>query len=63
MYDFHYSYIKKKYNDNAKLLFTDSLTHVIETEDVNKDFWSDRINSIMVNIQKTPHISINQTKE
>ena len=44
MYDFHYNYIKKKYNDKAKLLFTDtdSLTFEIETEDAYKDFWSDK---------------------
>ena len=44
MYDFHYNYIKKKYNDKVKLLFTDtdSLTYEIETEDVYKDFWSDK---------------------
>ena len=44
MYDFHYNYIKKKYNDKSKLLFTDtdSLTYEIETEDVYKDFWSDK---------------------
>ena len=44
MYDFHYDYIKKKYNDEVKLLFTDtdSLTYEIETEDVRKDFWSDK---------------------
>ena len=41
MYDFHNNYIKKKYNDKAKLLFTDtdSLTYEMETEDVYKDFW------------------------
>ena len=40
MYDFRYSYLKQKYGDKAKLLFTDtdSLTYEIETTDVYKDF-------------------------
>ena len=44
MYDFHYNYIKKSYDDRAKLLFTDtdSLTYEIEAEDVYKDFWNDK---------------------
>ena len=44
MYDFHYNYIKKKYNNKAKLLFTDtdSLTYEIETENVYEDFWNDK---------------------
>ena len=44
MYYFHYNYIKKKYNDKAKLLFTDtdSLTYEMEIKDVYKDFWSDK---------------------
>ena len=39
MYKFHYDYIKEKYGDKARLLFTDtdSLTYHIETEDVYKD--------------------------
>ena len=44
MYDFHYNYIKKKYNNKARLLFTDtnSLTYEIEAKDVYKDFWKDK---------------------
>ena len=43
MFDFHYNYIRKKYNNKAELLFTDtdSLMYLIQTEDfyhdVNKD--------------------------
>ena len=43
MFDFHYNYIKKKFGDDAKLLFTDtdSLEYEIETENVYKDISSD----------------------
>ena len=34
MNDFHYNYIKKKYDNKTRLLFTDSLTYEIEAEDV-----------------------------
>ena len=43
MYDFHYNYIKPKYDDRAKLLFTDtdSLAYEIQTEDFYRDISSD----------------------
>ena len=44
MYDFHYNYIKSKYDDKARLLFTDtdSLTYEIEADNVYQDFWKDK---------------------
>ena len=43
MYDFHYRYIKTKYGDRAKLLFTDtdSFLYEIQTEDFYKDISGD----------------------
>ena len=44
MYYFHYNYIKEKYGNKARLLFTDtdSLTYEIEAKDVYQDFWNDK---------------------
>ena len=44
IYDFHYNYIKHKYDNKAKLLFTDtdSLTYEIETADAYADFWQNK---------------------
>ena len=43
MYDFHYNYIKQKYEENAELLFTDtdSLMYEITTEDFYKNISPD----------------------
>ena len=43
MFDFHYDYIREKYNDAAELLFTDtdSLLYLIHTGDFYKDISRD----------------------
>lgn len=43
MYNFHYDYIKPKYRDEAKLLFTDIDCHMykIKTEDFYADIAGD----------------------
>ena len=65
MYDFHYNYIKKKYNDKARLLFTnkDSFTYEIKTDDVYKDFWNVETNFIIVITKRSHHFLINGTKK
>ena len=44
MYESHYGYIKNKYDNKSKLLFTntDSLMYKIKTEDVYEDFSSNK---------------------
>ena len=44
MYDFHYNFVKEKYGDLVKLLFTDtdSLCYHIRTEDAYGDFYRDK---------------------
>ena len=43
MYDLHYNYIKKKYGENANLLFTDtdSLCYELKTQDFYQDISND----------------------
>ena len=44
MYESHYDYIKNKYRNSSRLLFTDtdSLMYEIKTEDVYEDFSNDK---------------------
>ena len=44
MYEFHYDYIKNKYGNNSKLLFTDtdSLRYELKTDNVYEDFSSNK---------------------
>ena len=44
MYEFHYDYIKNKYGNNSRLLFTDTdrLKHEIKTEGIYEDFSNDK---------------------
>ena len=41
-YEFHYKYIKRKYDANLLFTDTDSLIYEIKTEDVYKDFYEDK---------------------
>ena len=64
MYDFHFNYIKNKYNNKAKLLFTDtdSLTYEIETKHTYKDFGLIKKFSITVIYRKSSKFVIKQIK-
>ena len=44
MYEVHYNYIKNKYRNNSRLLFTDtdSLMYENKTDDVYEDFNKDK---------------------
>ena len=44
LYEFHYDYIKNKYDNKSKIFFTDadSVMYEIKTEDVSEDFSSNK---------------------
>ena len=60
MYDFHYNYIRRKYNERAKLLFTDtdSLCYHIKTDDAYEDFNRDLTTVITINLLSSFSIEI-----
>ena len=62
LYEFHYDYIKNKY-DNKSKLFTDtgSLMYGIKVEDVYKDFSSDKEMIDFIIIQLSQNAMIIQT--
>ena len=63
IYEFHYDYIKNKYDNKSKLLFTDtdSLMYEIKTEDVHEDFSSNKKCLISVVIRLSQNTMIIQT--
>ena len=65
MYDFHYNYIKDKYQEKARLLFTDtdSLTYEIEAEDVYNDFQKDKDRFDNSDYPKNHHTLIQQIRK
>ena len=42
MYEFHYKYIKSKFDAKLLFIYTDSLVYEIKTEDVYEDFYGDK---------------------
>ena len=63
MYEIHYDYIKNKYDNKSKLLFTDtdSLMYEIKTEDVYEDFGRNKEMLILVIIRLSQNTMMIQT--
>ena len=45
MHEFYYNYVKNKYGNNSRLLFTDTDSFIFEikTEDIHEDFSNDKV--------------------
>ena len=65
MYEFHYDYIKNKYDNESNLLFTDtdSLMYEIKTKDFYKDLTAIKKCLSLVSIQLSQNIMMIQTSE
>ena len=65
MYEFHYGYIQNKYENNSKLLLTDtdSLMYEIKTEDVYEGFTAVKKCLISVIIRLNQNIMTIQTSQ
>ena len=63
MYEFRHDYIKNKYGNNSRLLFTDTdgLIYEIKTEDAYEDFSNNKEMFDLVIIQVSQNIMIIQT--
>ena len=64
MYEFHYDYIKNKYSNNSRLLFTDtdSLMYEIKTEDIKILATIKKLLALVI-IQLSQNITIIQTNQ
>ena len=65
LYDFQYNYVKRRYNNKAKLLFTDTdgLCYEIETKDIYNELWEDKQLFDKVIIQKILNFLIQQIRK
>ena len=65
MYEFHYDYIKNKYDSESNLLFTDtdSLMYEIKTKDFYKDLTAIKKCLSLVSIHLSQNIMMIQTSE
>ena len=65
VYEFHYNYVKSRYNNKATLLFTDtdSICYEIETKDNYKELLEDKQLFDNSDYQKTVHILVRRIRK
>ena len=62
MYDFHYNFIKKKFDTDLLFTDTDSLTYEIKSKDVYKEFFKYKYLFHLSNYPKDSKFLIRQMK-